>query len=65
MPVRAAYSRPPALRWLVVGVNGMRAHDGSLDLVSSRERILKTFKVTGLTKVFGTYGWTRSSRPGK
>ena len=55
MPVRAAYSRPPASRWLVVGVNGMRAHDGSLDLVCTRERILKIFQITGLTKVFGIH----------
>ena len=33
----------------------MRAHDGSLDLVCTRERILKIFKITGLTKVFGIH----------
>ena len=31
----------------------MRAHDGSLDLVCTRERILKIFRITGLTKVVG------------
>ena len=31
----------------------MRAHDGWLDLVCTRERILKIFKITGLTKAFG------------
>ena len=33
----------------------MRAHDGSLDLVCTRERILKIFRITGLTKVFGIH----------
>ena len=38
---------------LVGGLNRVRAHGGSLDLVCTRERILKIFKITGLTKVFG------------
>ena len=33
----------------------MRPHDGSLDLVCTQERILKIFKITGLTKVLGIY----------
>ena len=33
----------------------MRARDGSLDQVCTRQRILKIFKITGLTKVFGIY----------
>ena len=33
----------------------MRAHDGSLDLVCTQERILKIFRITGLTKVFGIH----------
>src|SRR6266436_9454159 len=37
---------------LVGGLKRVRAHDGSLDLVCTRERILKIFKITGLTKVF-------------
>jgi anti-sigma B factor antagonist len=40
---------------LVGGLNRVRPHDGSLDLVCTRERILKIFKITGLTKVFGIY----------
>ena len=40
---------------LVGGLKRVRAHDGSLDLVCTRERILKIFKITGLTKVFGIY----------
>ena len=37
---------------LVGGLRRVRAHDGSLDLVCTRERILKIFRLTGLTKVF-------------
>ena len=33
----------------------MRAHGGSLDLVCTRERVLKIFRITGLTKVFGIH----------
>jgi hypothetical protein len=33
----------------------VRAHDGSLDLVCTQQRILKILKVTGLTEVFGIY----------
>ena len=40
---------------LVGGLRRVRAHDGSLDLVCTREPILKIFRVTGLTEVFGIY----------
>jgi anti-sigma B factor antagonist len=40
---------------LVGGLKRVRAHDGSLDLVCTREQILKIFRTTGLTKVFGIY----------
>ena len=40
---------------LVGGLKRVRAHDGSLDLVCTRERILKIFKITGLTQVFGIH----------
>jgi len=40
---------------LVGGVKRVRPHDGWLDLVCTQERILKIFKITGLTKVFGIY----------
>lgn len=40
---------------LVGGLKRVRAHDGSLDLVCTQERILKIFRITGLTKVFGTH----------
>jgi anti-sigma B factor antagonist len=40
---------------LVGGLKRVRAHDGSLDLVCTREQILNIFRITGLTKVFGIY----------
>jgi anti-sigma B factor antagonist len=40
---------------LIGGLKRVRAHDGSLDLVCTRERILKIFRITGLTKVFGIH----------
>ena len=40
---------------LAGGLKRVRAHDGSLDLVCTQQRILKIFKITGLTKVFGIY----------
>jgi anti-sigma B factor antagonist len=40
---------------LVGGLTRVRAHDGSLDLVCTQERILKIFRITGLTKVFGIH----------
>ena len=40
---------------LVGGLKRVRAHDGSLDLVCTQERLLKIFRVTGLTKVFGIH----------
>ena len=40
---------------LVGGLRRVRAHDGSLDLVCTQPRILKIFRITGLTEVFGIY----------
>ena len=40
---------------LVGGLKRVRAHDGSLDLVCTRQRILKILRITGLTKVFGIH----------
>ena len=40
---------------LVGGLKRVRAHDGALDLVCTRERILKIFRITGLTKVFAIH----------
>ena len=47
MSWESAYSGATGLGgWLLVRLNRVRAHEGSLDLISSRERMLKTFKVT-------------------
>ena len=40
---------------LVGGLKRVRAHDGSLDLACTQEPILKIFRITGLTKVFGIH----------
>ena len=40
---------------LVGGLKRVRAHDGSLDLVCTQQRILKIFRISGLTEVFGIY----------
>ena len=40
---------------LVGGLKRVRAHDGSLDLICTRERILEILRITGLTKVFGIH----------
>ena len=37
---------------LVGGLKRVRAHEGSLRLVCTQERILKIFRITGPTKVF-------------
>jgi anti-sigma B factor antagonist len=40
---------------LVGGLKRVRSRDGSLRLVCGQERILKIFRITGLTKVFQIY----------
>lgn len=37
---------------LVGALKRVKAHDGSLALVCTQDKILKIFKITGLTKVF-------------
>ena len=37
---------------LVGGLKRARSHEGSLRLVCDKEKILKVFRITGLTKVF-------------
>ena len=37
---------------LVGGLKRVRGHDGSLRIVCTQERLLKVFRITGLTKVF-------------
>ena len=53
---------------LVGGLRRVRAHDGSLDLVCTQQRILKIFRITGLTEVFGIYETVDqaiAARPGR
>ena len=52
---KAGFLDSTALGVLVGGLKRVRPHDGSLDLVCAQERILKIFRITGLTKVFGIY----------
>ena len=52
---KAGFPGSTGLGVLVGGLNRVRPHDGSLDLVCTQERILKIFRITGLTKVFGIY----------
>ena len=40
---------------LVGALKRVRAHDGSLDLVCTREPILNIFRISGLTRVFGIH----------
>ena len=37
---------------LVGALKRVKAHDGSLSLVCTQDKLLKIFKITGLTKVF-------------
>jgi anti-sigma B factor antagonist len=37
---------------IVGGLKKVRAHDGSLRLVCTQDRLLKIFRITGLAKVF-------------
>jgi len=40
---------------LVGGLKRVRAHDGAIDLVCTQGRILRIFRITGLSKVFSIY----------
>ena len=40
---------------LVGGLKRLRSHEGDLSLVCTRQRILKVFEITGLTKVFSIF----------
>ncbi|GAB2770703.1 anti-sigma factor antagonist BldG [Nocardioides salsibiostraticola] len=46
---------------LVGGLKKVRAHDGSLKLVCSQERLLKIFRITGLSKVFEIHDTTAAA----
>lgn len=40
---------------LVGGLKRVRSHGGSLDVVCTQDRLLKIFRITGLSKVFGIF----------
>jgi len=40
---------------LVGGLKRVRAHDGAIDIVCTQGRILRIFKITGLSNVFSIY----------
>ncbi len=40
---------------LVGGLKKVRAHDGSMQLICTQERLLKIFRITGLAKVFAIH----------
>ena len=40
---------------LVGGLKKLRAHDGSMQLICTQERLLKIFRITGLAKVFAIH----------
>jgi anti-sigma B factor antagonist len=54
---------------LVGAMKRVRARDGSLDLVCTRAQILRVFKITGLTQVFGIHETVdqaiAAAKPGK
>ena len=49
---QVAFLDSTGLGVLVGGLKKVRAHDGFVHLVCTQERILKIFRITGLTKVF-------------
>ena len=46
---------------LVGGLKKVRAHDGSLQLVCTQDRLLKIFRITGLSKVFSIHDSAESA----
>ena len=52
---KAGFPGSTGLGVLAGGLNRVRAHGGPLDLVCTQERILKIFRITGLTTVFGIH----------
>ena len=46
---------------IVGGLKKVRAHDGSLRLVCTQDRLLKIFRITGLAKVFDIHGTAESA----
>jgi anti-sigma B factor antagonist len=40
---------------LVGGLKRVKQHDGELGIICNQEKILRIFKITGLTKIFNIY----------
>lgn len=53
---RCTFLDPTGLGVIVAGLRRARERDGSLALACGSESILKIFRITGLTKVFRTFG---------
>ena len=49
---------------LVGGLKKVRAHDGSLRLVCTQDRLLKIFRITGLAKVFDIHASAEGAAAG-
>jgi anti-sigma B factor antagonist len=49
---------------LVGALKRVKAHDGSLALVCTQDKILKIFKITGLTKVFPIHDTVEAAASG-
>jgi anti-sigma B factor antagonist len=49
---------------LVGGLKKVRAHNGSLQLICTQERLLKIFRITGLAKVFTIHGSAEAASAG-
>jgi len=49
---------------LVGGLKRVRANDGNLRIVCTQERLLKIFRITGLTKVFAIHDSVGSATDG-
>lgn len=50
---------------LVGGLKRVRSHDGSLVLVCTQDRVLKVFRITGLTKVFAIHDSVEAALEGQ
>jgi anti-sigma B factor antagonist len=49
---------------LVGALKRVKAHDGSLSIVCTQDKILKIFKITGLTKVFPIHASVEAATAG-
>ncbi|HVE76803.1 MAG TPA: STAS domain-containing protein [Actinomycetota bacterium] len=49
---------------LVAGLKRVKMHEGTLSVVCTKEKILKIFRITGLTKVFPIYDTVEEAAKG-